>query len=170
MVDIPIWQVHERSLDSDFLLIVLRDALSANPNLKIILMSATVNAARFAEYFASPSAAITLPPAVRRLAIPGRTFPIDDFFLEDAVETTGYVARGKMLLRGEEAEEELAPLMQAQAELSDKGGEEGGEEGEGAESAEESRRVWHLLCEAGFQGKDSERIKIYQMPPLSWLL
>ena len=42
--------------------------------------------------------------------------------------------------------------------------------GEGAESAEESRRVWHLLCEAGFQGKDSERIKICQMPPLSWLL
>ena len=120
---------------------MLRDALAANPHLKIILMSATVNAARFAEYFASKSAAIKKPPAVHRLSIPGRTFPIDDFFLEDAVEATGYVARGKMLLRGEEAEEELAPLMQAQAELSDKGGEEGGEEGEGAESAAYSART-----------------------------
>ena len=95
-------EVHERSLDSDFLLIVLRDALAANPNLRVVLMSATLNAAGFAAYFGGAA----------MLHIPGRTFPIDDYFLEDAIEATGYVARGKLLLRGEEAEEELAPLAE----------------------------------------------------------
>ena len=36
--------MHERSLDSDFLLIVLRDALAANPKLRVVLMSATLDA------------------------------------------------------------------------------------------------------------------------------
>ena len=93
--------MHERSLDSDFLLIVLRDALALNPKLTVILMSATLNAAGFASYFGGAGT----------LHIPGRTFPIEDHFLEDAIEATGYVARGKLLLRGEQADEELAPLL-----------------------------------------------------------
>ena len=35
--------MHERSLDSDFLLIILRDALKANPALRVVLMSATLD-------------------------------------------------------------------------------------------------------------------------------
>ena len=35
-------------------------------------------------------------PACPVLSIPGRTFPIADFFLEDAIERSGFVARGKV--------------------------------------------------------------------------
>ena len=35
-------EVHERSLDSDFLLVLLRDILPHRPTLKVVLMSATL--------------------------------------------------------------------------------------------------------------------------------
>ena len=40
-------EVHERSLDSDHLLTLLRDMLPYRPDIKVILMSATINAERF---------------------------------------------------------------------------------------------------------------------------
>ncbi|KAM3567276.1 hypothetical protein VYU27_010575, partial [Nannochloropsis oceanica] len=48
-------EVHERSLESDFLLIILRDVLPSRPDLKVILMSATMNSHMFASYFTSSS-------------------------------------------------------------------------------------------------------------------
>lgn len=74
-------EVHERTEESDFLLLVLKDLLVQRSDLKIILMSATLNANLFSEYFYNC-------PTVH---IPGRTFPVDQFFLEDAIEKTGYV-------------------------------------------------------------------------------
>lgn len=74
-------EVHERTEESDFLLLVLKDLIVQRPDLKIILMSATLNANLFSEYFYNC-------PTVH---IPGRTFPVDQFFLEDAIEKTGYV-------------------------------------------------------------------------------
>ena len=44
-------EVHERSLDSDFLLVLLRDVLPHRPTLRVVLMSATLNAAAFSAYF-----------------------------------------------------------------------------------------------------------------------
>jgi ATP-dependent RNA helicase DHX36 len=44
-------EVHERDLNSDFLLIVLRDLLPRRKDLRIVAMSATVNADLFANYF-----------------------------------------------------------------------------------------------------------------------
>uniref|UniRef100_A0A665WCX5 Putative ATP-dependent RNA helicase DHX57 n=1 Tax=Echeneis naucrates TaxID=173247 RepID=A0A665WCX5_ECHNA len=74
-------EVHERTEESDFLLLVLKDLIVQRPDLKIILMSATLNANLFSEYFYNcPS-----------IHIPGRTFPVDQFFLEDAIAKTGYV-------------------------------------------------------------------------------
>ena len=43
--------MHERSLDSDFLLVLLRDVLPHRPSLRVVLMSATLNAAAFSAYF-----------------------------------------------------------------------------------------------------------------------
>ncbi|XP_040886321.1 putative ATP-dependent RNA helicase DHX57 [Toxotes jaculatrix] len=74
-------EVHERTEESDFLLLVLKDLIVQRPDLKIILMSATLNASLFSEYFYNC-------PSVH---IPGRTFPVDQFFLEDAIAKTGYV-------------------------------------------------------------------------------
>ncbi|KAL5335025.1 P-loop containing nucleoside triphosphate hydrolase protein [Aspergillus crustosus] len=73
-------EVHERSIDSDFLLIVLKRLMQKRPNLKLILMSATLEANRFSTYLGG----------VPVLNIPGRTFPVDTKFLEDAVELTQY--------------------------------------------------------------------------------
>jgi len=44
-------EIHERDVLSDFLMIIVRDLALARPDLKIILMSATLNAQQFASYF-----------------------------------------------------------------------------------------------------------------------
>ncbi|XP_049640202.1 putative ATP-dependent RNA helicase DHX57 [Suncus etruscus] len=74
-------EVHERTQESDFLLLVLKDLVRQRPSLLVILMSATVNTELFSEYFGSC-------PVV---TIPGRTFPVHQFFLEDAIAMTRYV-------------------------------------------------------------------------------
>ncbi|XP_043913365.1 putative ATP-dependent RNA helicase DHX57 isoform X2 [Protopterus annectens] len=73
-------EVHERTEESDFLLLVLRDIMIRRPDLRILMMSATLNADLFSQYF-------NTCPTVH---IPGHTFPVDQFFLEDAIEMTGY--------------------------------------------------------------------------------
>jgi ATP-dependent RNA helicase DHX57 len=73
-------EVHERSLDSDFLLVLLRDILPHRPTLKVILMSATLDAASFQRYFKKACV----------LTIPGFTHPVQDNFLEDVLNMTGY--------------------------------------------------------------------------------
>lgn len=73
-------EVHERTIDSDFLLIVLRKLMVKRPDLKVILMSATVDADRFSKYL----------DGCQILTVPGRTFPVQTKYLEDAIELTGY--------------------------------------------------------------------------------
>ena len=73
-------EVHERSLDSDFLLVLLRDILPHRPTLKIILMSATLDAGQFQRYFKKACV----------LTIPGFTHPVQEHFLEDVLNSTGY--------------------------------------------------------------------------------
>ena len=73
-------EVHERSIDTDFLLIVLRSLLLARPDLKVVLMSATVDAQKFSNYL----------DGAPIISVPGRTFPVGARFLEDAIELTGH--------------------------------------------------------------------------------
>ncbi|KAH8902299.1 P-loop containing nucleoside triphosphate hydrolase protein [Coniochaeta sp. PMI_546] len=73
-------EVHERSIDSDFLLIVLKKLLLRRKDLKVVLMSATVDAERFSKYLGGAPV----------LNVPGRTFPVRVAYLEDVVELTGY--------------------------------------------------------------------------------
>lgn len=74
-------EVHERSVQSDFLLTILKEVVHKRADLRLILMSATVDCQKFANYF-------NRCPVV---SIPGRTFPVEVFHLEDIVEETGYV-------------------------------------------------------------------------------
>jgi len=73
-------EVHERSEESDFLLMILRDTLPVRPDLRVILMSATVNADLFSNYFKGAPV----------LEIPGRTFPVQQVFLEEILENIPY--------------------------------------------------------------------------------
>lgn len=82
---IVIDEVHERSLDTDFLLILLRSILAKRKDLKVILMSATLDAKIFEGYFCNTS-------SVGKIEIPGRTFPIDDYYLDDIALMTGFGA------------------------------------------------------------------------------
>ncbi|XP_059620655.1 putative ATP-dependent RNA helicase DHX57 [Phlebotomus argentipes] len=74
-------EVHERSEESDFLLLILKELLERRSDLRVILMSATLNAKIFSEYFSGAPV----------LDIPGRTFPVEQLFLEDIVEQCNYV-------------------------------------------------------------------------------
>ncbi|CAN1151585.1 DExH-box ATP-dependent RNA helicase DExH5, mitochondrial [Linum perenne] len=73
-------EIHERGMNEDFLLIVLRDLLSRRPELRLILMSATLDAELFSSYF-------NRAPILR---IPGFTYPVKTHFLENILEMTGY--------------------------------------------------------------------------------
>lgn len=73
-------EIHERGMNEDFLLIVLRDLLPRRPELRLILMSATLNAELFSSYFGGA-------PTIH---IPGFTYPVRAHFLENILEITGY--------------------------------------------------------------------------------
>nr|DBA23579.1 TPA: hypothetical protein GDO54_014478 [Pyxicephalus adspersus] len=74
-------EVHERTVQSDFLLIILREILHKRSDLHLILMSATVDSDKFSSYFSHC-------PIIR---ISGRTYPVEVFHLEDTIEETGFV-------------------------------------------------------------------------------
>ena len=76
-------EVHERSLDTDFLLVLLRDVLKQRRDLKVILMSATLDADVFERYFGTGG-------KVGRVEIQGRTFPVEDYYLDDVIRSTGF--------------------------------------------------------------------------------
>jgi ATP-dependent RNA helicase DHX36 len=44
-------EIHERGMNEDFLIIILRDLLPRRPDLRLVLMSATINAELFSKYF-----------------------------------------------------------------------------------------------------------------------
>ena len=73
-------EIHERDIQSDFLITILRDLLPRRPDLKLILMSATLNAEKFSEYYGN----------CPMMTIPGFTFPVEEFYLEDVLEMTGF--------------------------------------------------------------------------------
>jgi ATP-dependent RNA helicase DHX57 len=75
-------EVHERSLDTDFLLALLRDVMKSRKDLKVVLMSATLEASLFSDYFGGSG-------KVGEVHIPGRTFPVTDVFLDEIVRMTG---------------------------------------------------------------------------------
>lgn len=64
-------EAHERSLNIDFLLGYLRQLLPRRPDLKVIVTSATIDADRFAEYFASARGKAPV------LMVSGRTYPVE---------------------------------------------------------------------------------------------
>src|SRR4051812_11053249 len=64
-------EAHERSLNIDFLLGYLKQVLPRRPDLKVIVTSATIDADRFAQHFASSDGPA---PAIQ---VSGRLFPVE---------------------------------------------------------------------------------------------
>ncbi|XKL60293.1 hypothetical protein PGB90_001309 [Kerria lacca] len=69
-------EIHERDVNSDFIMVVLRDMVHMYPDLRVILMSATIDPTMFSKYFNNC-------PVIE---VPGITFPVTTYFLEDIVE------------------------------------------------------------------------------------
>lgn len=90
-------EIHERDVNSDFLLVVLRDMIHTYPELRVILMSATIDTALFSNYFGNC-------PVIE---IEGRTHPVKQYFLEDCVELTGFVPSPESRKRKKDEEAEL---------------------------------------------------------------
>uniref|UniRef100_A0A2I2ZV23 ATP-dependent DNA/RNA helicase DHX36 n=1 Tax=Gorilla gorilla gorilla TaxID=9595 RepID=A0A2I2ZV23_GORGO len=78
-------EIHERNLQSDVLMTVVKDLLNFRSDLKVILMSATLNAEKFSEYFGN----------CPMIHIPGFTFPVVEYLLEDVIEKIRYVPEQK---------------------------------------------------------------------------
>ncbi|KAJ2575737.1 hypothetical protein GGH19_002762 [Coemansia sp. RSA 1807] len=74
-------EVQERTIEFDYLLIVLRRVLKRRSDLRLVLMSATIDVSLFSMYFDNCPV----------IDIPGRTFPVRDMFLEDVVRVSKYV-------------------------------------------------------------------------------
>ncbi|KAJ3133163.1 hypothetical protein HK100_004618 [Physocladia obscura] len=74
-------EVHERSVDGDFLLVILRQLLKKRTDFRLILMSATINADTFSNYF----------DGCPVLNIPGFTHPVKDVYLDELLRLTNYI-------------------------------------------------------------------------------
>lgn len=107
-------EVHERDILIDFLLILLKRTMKARrlagkPEIKIVLMSATMDTEMFAGYFSelNDDGSKTLCPA---LSVPGRTFPVKELFLDDIHRelTRTYSGRDLALLNDKDTKDYLA--------------------------------------------------------------
>lgn len=63
-------EAHERTLSTDILFGLLKELLLRRKDLKIVVMSATLNAERFQDYF----------EGAPLLDVPGRMFPVEVFY------------------------------------------------------------------------------------------
>ena len=72
-------EAHERTLATDILMGLLKDLAKRRSDLKIVVMSATLDAQKFQKYFsvAGPSQPAPL------FKVPGRTHPVEVFYTQE---------------------------------------------------------------------------------------
>ena len=63
-------EAHERTLSTDILFGLIKEVMTRRKDLKIVVMSATLNAERFQEYF----------EGAPLLDVPGRMYPVEIFY------------------------------------------------------------------------------------------
>ncbi|KAF3428740.1 LOW QUALITY PROTEIN: hypothetical protein E2986_01277 [Frieseomelitta varia] len=73
-------EIHERTTESDFILALLKLIISKRSDLKVLLMSATVNPESFSEYYNN----------CPMIHIPGFTYPVTEYYLEDVLFLTEF--------------------------------------------------------------------------------
>ncbi|XP_076436287.1 ATP-dependent RNA helicase A-like isoform X2 [Babylonia areolata] len=74
-------EIHERDINTDFLLVLLRDMVRTYPDLRVVLMSATVDTTLFTDYFGT----------VNVVEVYGRVFPVQEYYLEDCIQMLNFV-------------------------------------------------------------------------------
>eukprot|EP00557_Chaetoceros_sp_GSL56_P000746 CAMPEP_0176497798 /NCGR_PEP_ID=MMETSP0200_2-20121128/11940_1 /TAXON_ID=947934 /ORGANISM="Chaetoceros sp., Strain GSL56" /LENGTH=1245 /DNA_ID=CAMNT_0017895883 /DNA_START=447 /DNA_END=4184 /DNA_ORIENTATION=+ len=131
-------EIHERDKYTEFLMIVLRDIMSRRSRgreLRIVLMSATIQTNELKQYWNGIGTNVSISggggsgggdddygsdilgdfvsaatePA--EICIPGRTFPVQSFYLEDVLAMTGYVNHVHLDGELQDVEEALSTLF-----------------------------------------------------------
>ena len=74
-------EVHERTLATDILMALLKQLITQRTDLRLIIMSATLDARKFQTYFSLEERAL-----VPLLKVPGRTHPVEVFYTEEGQE------------------------------------------------------------------------------------
>ncbi|KAJ2018654.1 Pre-mRNA-splicing factor ATP-dependent RNA helicase PRP16 [Coemansia sp. S680] len=101
-------EAHERTLNTDVLLGLLKQIVAIRRDLKIIVTSATMNAQRFADFFGNAPV----------FTIPGRTFPVDIMFskspCEDYVDSA---VRQVMTIHLSQSEGDILVFMTGQEDI-----------------------------------------------------
>ncbi|XP_038159679.1 ATP-dependent RNA helicase DHX30 isoform X1 [Cyprinodon tularosa] len=101
-------EVHERDVNTDLLLALLRSSLNENPDLRVVLMSATGDNQRLAEYFGGC-------PVIK---VPGFMHPVKDRYLEDVMREMGRSAQiQRRVNANEEGLEEASPDLDLVADV-----------------------------------------------------
>jgi hypothetical protein len=77
-------EVHERDISTDFLLVLMKDLLRLRPGLRLILMSATLDARSISEYFGG-APLVEVPSAPR--------YPVEEIYLEDLLHAASSTGR-----------------------------------------------------------------------------
>lgn len=110
-------EAHERTLNTDILMSLMKNIASQRSDIKVVIMSATLDSEKFQKYFNDAPL----------LSVPGRTFPVEIYYtpeperdyLEAALKTALQIhateAEGDILLflTGEEEIEEACRLLRA---------------------------------------------------------
>ncbi|KAA8652508.1 hypothetical protein EYZ11_007678 [Aspergillus tanneri] len=103
-------EAHERTMATDVLMGLLKEVVQRRPDLKIIIMSATLDAQKFQRYFNDAPL----------LAVPGRTHPVEIFYTpepeQDYVEAA---IRTVLQIHATEAEGDILLFLTGEEEIED---------------------------------------------------
>ncbi|RVD87583.1 uncharacterized protein DFL_001808 [Arthrobotrys flagrans] len=117
-------EVHERDIQIDFLMVLLKRVMRQReqqglPPIKVVLMSATMNTELFAGYFARKQENGRLKDCPS-LSVPGRTFPVAEYFLDEvqSMLNAHYSASDLKLLRDPDTRDYLESESKYKAKVS----------------------------------------------------
>ena len=99
-------EIHERDVNTDFVMVVIRDMIHTYPDLRVVLMSATIDTTLFSRYFNDC-------PIVE---VPGRAFPVQEYYLEDCIQLTQFMPppdSRKKNKKGRDDDDEMGDEMAA---------------------------------------------------------
>ncbi|EED23288.1 pre-mRNA splicing factor RNA helicase (Prp43), putative [Talaromyces stipitatus ATCC 10500] len=103
-------EAHDRSLSTDLLMGLLKEVVQRRPDLKVIIMSATLDAQKFQRYFNDAPL----------LAVPGRTHPVEIFYTpepeQDYVEAA---IRTVLQIHATEPEGDILVFLTGEEEIED---------------------------------------------------